>query len=184
MNTSAVERLTLESNLHRALERNEFSLLYQPKIDVTSRSIVGVEALIRWRQPELGLVSPAEFIPLAEETGLIIPIGEWVLRTACAQIRTWRDAGLVPVPIAVNLSAKQFQQQNICDIVTDALREYEVAAALAGARNHRERRDAERGGDQCRASQTESDRGAHRDRRLRHRLFELELPQALSDRFA
>jgi diguanylate cyclase (GGDEF)-like protein/PAS domain S-box-containing protein len=130
MNTSAVQRLTLESNLHKALERDEFSLFYQPKIDVMTRAIVGAEALIRWRHPELGLVSPLEFIPLAEETGLIIPIGEWVLRTACAQIRAWRDAGLTPVPVAINLSAKQFHQQNICESVTHALREFQVEPHL------------------------------------------------------
>jgi EAL domain-containing protein (putative c-di-GMP-specific phosphodiesterase class I) len=128
MHSGAMQKLTLESNLRRALERNEFSLYYQPKIDVESRAIVGVEALIRWRNPELGMVSPADFIPLAEETGLIIPIGEWVLRTACAQIRAWRDAGLTPVPVAVNLSAKQFHQQNICEIVARTLREHDVEA--------------------------------------------------------
>jgi diguanylate cyclase (GGDEF)-like protein/PAS domain S-box-containing protein len=130
MNASAVQKLTLESSLRRALERNEFSLFYQPKIDVNSRSIVGVEALIRWHHPERGLVSPAEFIPVAEETGLIIPIGEWVLRTACAQIRAWLDAGITPVPIAINLSATQFHQQNICELVTAALRDYRVAADM------------------------------------------------------
>jgi len=130
MNASAVETLTFESALRRALERDEFSLFYQPKIDLATRAIVGVEALIRWRNPELGLISPAEFIPLAEETGLIVRIGEWVLRTACAQMRTWGDAGLMPVPIAVNLSAKQFHQQNICELVTSALRDYGVAPHL------------------------------------------------------
>ena len=130
MNTSAVQKLTLESNLHKALERDEFSLYYQPKIDLIHRAIVGVEALIRWRHPELGLVSPADFIPVAEETGLIIQIGDWVLQTACAQIRSWRDAGLTPVPVAINLSAKQFHQQNICESVTRALRVYGVAPHL------------------------------------------------------
>ena len=130
MNTSAVQKLTLESNLHKALERTEFSLFYQPKIDLVDRAVVGVEALIRWRHPELGLVSPAEFIPLAEETGLILAIGDWVLQTACAQIRAWRDAGLTPVPIAINLSAKQFHQQNICESVTRALQVYAVEPHL------------------------------------------------------
>ena len=130
MNASAVKKLTLEAGLHRALERDEFSLLYQPKIDVETRSIVGVEALIRWRHPELGLVSPADFIPVAEETGLIIPIGEWVLRTACAQIRAWCDAGVESVPIAINLSATQFHQQNICEVVTTSLRECGVPAHM------------------------------------------------------
>ncbi len=130
MNASAVQKLTLETSLHRALERNEFSLFYQPKVDVESRSIVGVEALIRWQHPELGVVSPAEFIPVAEETGLIIPIGEWVLRTACAQIRAWLDGGVTPVPVAINLSAKQFHQQNICELVSAALRDYKVSANM------------------------------------------------------
>jgi len=130
MNASAVQKLSLESHLHTALERNEFSVFYQPKINLASRAIVGAEALIRWRHPELGMVSPAEFIPLAEETGLIIPIGQWVLETACAQIRTWREAGLAPVPIAINLSARQFHQHNICEMVSNTLREFEVAAHL------------------------------------------------------
>jgi diguanylate cyclase (GGDEF)-like protein/PAS domain S-box-containing protein len=130
MNASAVERLSLESKLHHALERDEFSLFYQPKIDVKTHRVVGAEALIRWRHPELGLVSPAEFIPLAEETGLIIPIGEWVLRTACAQIREWQQAGLAPVPIAVNISPKQFHQQNIAEVVMRALREHDVNPTL------------------------------------------------------
>ncbi|HEV7803500.1 MAG TPA: EAL domain-containing protein [Burkholderiales bacterium] len=130
MNASAVERLSLESKLHHALERDEFSLFYQPKIDVKTHRVVGAEALIRWRHPELGLVSPAEFIPLAEETGLIIPIGEWVLRTACAQIREWQQAGLAPVPIAVNISPKQFHQQNIAEVVMRALREHDVDPTL------------------------------------------------------
>jgi diguanylate cyclase (GGDEF)-like protein/PAS domain S-box-containing protein len=130
MNASAIEKLALESNLHRALERDEFSLHYQPKVDLSNGGIIGVEALIRWRRPEQGMVSPADFIPLAEETGLIIPIGHWVLRTACAQIRAWQDAGLSAVPIAINLSAKQFHQQNICEMVTDALREFDVPPHL------------------------------------------------------
>ena len=130
MNLSAVERLTLESNLHRALERSEFSLYYQPKVDVANGAIIGVEALIRWRHPELGLVSPADFIPLAEETGLIIPIGEWVLASACGEIRGWLQDGLAAVPIAVNISAKQFQQQDICATVTRVLREYGVPPHL------------------------------------------------------
>ncbi|HUP95871.1 MAG TPA: EAL domain-containing protein [Burkholderiales bacterium] len=130
MNLSAVERLTLEAKLHRALERSEFSLYYQPKIDVATGAIIGVEALMRWRHPELGLVSPGDFIPLAEETGLIIPIGEWVLATACAEIRGWLQDGLAAVPIAVNISAKQFRQQDICATVTRVLREFDVPARL------------------------------------------------------
>jgi diguanylate cyclase (GGDEF)-like protein/PAS domain S-box-containing protein len=130
MNASAVERLSLESKLHRALERSEFSLFYQPKIDVKTGLIVGAEALIRWRHPELGLVSPADFIPLAEETGLIIPIGEWVLQTACAQISAWKQAGLTQVPVAVNISAKQFHQQNLPEVVSRALAMHAVEPHL------------------------------------------------------
>jgi len=130
MNTSAFQEMSLESNLHKALERNEFSLYYQPKIDVKSGSIVGAEALIRWRHPDLGLVSPAQFIPMAEETGLIIPIGEWVLNSACAQLRAWREGGLKPVPVAVNLSARQFHQQNIAATVMRALQDHAVDPRL------------------------------------------------------
>jgi len=130
MNTSAFQKMTLESNLHKALERDEFSLYYQPKIDVASGSTIGVEALIRWRHPDLGLVSPAEFIPMAEESGLIVPIGEWVLDSACAQLRAWQEDGLTPVPVAVNLSAKQFHQQNIAAIVMRALQDHGVDPRL------------------------------------------------------
>jgi diguanylate cyclase (GGDEF)-like protein len=130
MNSSARERLALESDLHRALERNEFTLHYQPKVDLLDGTIVGVEALIRWRHPERGLVSPAQFIPLAEETGLIIALGEWVLQSACAQIREWDDGGHTPVPVAVNISAKQFLQRDIAETVMRALQEHDVPAHL------------------------------------------------------
>jgi EAL domain-containing protein (putative c-di-GMP-specific phosphodiesterase class I) len=93
---------------------------------VKSGSIIGAEALIRWRHPELGLVAPAQFIPMAEESGLIIPIGEWVLISACAQLRAWRNDGLTPVPIAVNLSAKQFHQQNLAAMILRALQDQGV----------------------------------------------------------
>ncbi|MGZ5149184.1 MAG: putative bifunctional diguanylate cyclase/phosphodiesterase [Burkholderiales bacterium] len=130
MNSSALERLALESDLHRALERNEFTLHYQPKIELIGGSIVGVEALIRWRHPERGLVSPVEFIPVAEETGLIIDIGEWVLRSACAQLRAWDQSGHTAVPVAVNISAKQFLQRDIAETVMRALREHGVPPHL------------------------------------------------------
>lgn len=121
MNVRAHERLALENSLRRAIERDEFVLHYQPQIMSDSGVVTGVEALVRWRHPVLGMVSPADFIPLAEETGLIVPIGEWVLRTACAQNRAWRDAGLPPVRVAVNLSARQFLQDDVVQIVADAL---------------------------------------------------------------
>ncbi|MDO8932878.1 MAG: EAL domain-containing protein, partial [Rhodocyclaceae bacterium] len=115
-------RLSLETHLRRALEREEFVLFYQPQVSLDTGRIVGAEALIRWRHGEMGMVSPAQFIPLAEETGLIVPIGEWVLDTACAQIKSWLTAGLPPVGVAVNLSARQFRQKNLVQIVEQSLR--------------------------------------------------------------
>jgi diguanylate cyclase (GGDEF)-like protein len=123
MNAKAVKRLTLENSLRRALERNEFEVYYQPVLDVNTKKIVGMEALLRWHHPDLGLVQPVEFIPLAEDTGMIVPIGEWVLRTACAQSKSWQDAGFAPLALAVNLSARQFQQQNLAEVVARILQE-------------------------------------------------------------
>ena len=117
----SIERLTLESALRRALEREQFSLHYQPKIDMASGQITGVEALLRWAHPELGLVSPAQFIPLAEETGLIVPIGRWVLKEACAQNMAWQRHGLRPVTMAVNLSPRQFADEQLLHDVDEAL---------------------------------------------------------------
>jgi EAL domain-containing protein (putative c-di-GMP-specific phosphodiesterase class I) len=130
MNQSAVERLALETKLHRALERSEFSLYYQPKVEVPTGAVTGVEALIRWSDPELGLVSPGEFIPLAEETGLIIPIGEWVLRQVCAELAAWRASGIATVPVAVNISPRQFHQRDIAGMVKRALREFDIPPHL------------------------------------------------------
>ncbi|HWZ49737.1 MAG TPA: EAL domain-containing protein [Herbaspirillum sp.] len=123
MNEQALERLQIESNLRRALERGEFILHYQPKIDVASGRIAGMEALIRWSHPQLGMVPPGRFIGLAEETGLIVPIGAWVIRTACAQNRAWQDAGLPPVRISVNLSARQFAQKNLTQSIAAVLQD-------------------------------------------------------------
>jgi EAL domain-containing protein (putative c-di-GMP-specific phosphodiesterase class I) len=108
LNQGANDRFKLESALRRAIERKELELHYQPQVDIASGRIAGAEALLRWRHPERGLVSPAVFIGLAEETGLILPIGDWVLSAACSQQRQWRDAGLPLVPVSVNLSAHQF----------------------------------------------------------------------------
>src|SRR5205814_6408849 len=99
--------------LRRALEREEFTLYYQPKVELGTRKLSGAEALIRWQHPERGLVSPAEFIPVLEETGLIVPVGEWVLRRACEDLKAWQAAGLRPGPVAVNLSARQFRLQDL-----------------------------------------------------------------------
>jgi EAL domain-containing protein (putative c-di-GMP-specific phosphodiesterase class I) len=122
MNERALRRLELENNLRRALEREEFELYYQPKLDTTDGHIIGMEALVRWRHPEIGLISPAEFIPLAEESGLIVPLGEWVLRAACVQSRLWRDKGY-PLSVSVNLSARQFQQHNLLETIKRAIDE-------------------------------------------------------------
>ena len=128
MNATAFERLTLENALHKALERGELVLYYQPKVDVLSRKIIGIEALIRWNHPSRGLVLPAEFISLAEETGLIMPIGEWVLRSACLQSKAWQAAGLPCVPISVNISRRQFDQQNLREVIMKALQDAGLAA--------------------------------------------------------
>ena len=117
------ERLTLETNLRRALERDEFSILYQAKVDLKTGAIAGVEALLRWQNPDLGVVAPALFIPLAEETGLILPIGQWVLRTACAQNMAWQRLGLPALCMAVNLSARQFADEFLLGDIAGVLRE-------------------------------------------------------------
>ncbi|MBR0684732.1 GAF domain-containing protein [Bradyrhizobium manausense] len=119
--TQSIERLSLESALRRALEREQFSLNYQPKVDMETGQITGVEALLRWSHPDLGNVSPAQFIPLAEETGLIVPIGRWVLNEACAQAMAWQRRGLLPLSMAVNLSPRQFADEHLLQDVDEAL---------------------------------------------------------------
>jgi diguanylate cyclase (GGDEF)-like protein/PAS domain S-box-containing protein len=130
MDTHTFERLALESSLRRALERNEFQLHYQAKMDLRTGRMTGMEALIRWVHPDLGMVSPAQFIPLAEETGLIVPIGKWVLRTACLQNKAWQDAGLPPLPIAVNLSARQFIDENLLSDIAAIIDETRMDAGF------------------------------------------------------
>ena len=121
MNAHALERLTLENQLRRAVERNEFVLYYQPKVEVSTGRITGAEALVRWKHPEQGIVSPAKFIPIAEETGLIVEIGQWVLRSACAQIQAWTQKGLPPLSVSVNVSSAQFKQRKVWHAVRGAL---------------------------------------------------------------
>ncbi|MEZ5976373.1 MAG: EAL domain-containing protein, partial [Planctomycetota bacterium] len=123
----AFERLTLEDSLYNALRNNEFRVHYQPRVDAHTKEILGVEALVRWVHPQLGMVSPAQFIPLAEETGLIVPIGEWVLREACRQNQAWRNAGYKPIRVSVNLSPVQFRDTNLNEVVDSALQESGLA---------------------------------------------------------
>jgi diguanylate cyclase (GGDEF)-like protein/PAS domain S-box-containing protein len=124
------EKLSLEGKLRRALERGEFWLAYQPKVSIASGHIVGAEALVRWQSPDLGLVPPSRFIPLAEETGLIVAIGEWVLQAACKQARAWQDAGLPPLQVSVNLSPRQFRQKVLMEKIEAALRDSRLDAAF------------------------------------------------------
>ncbi|MBA2690083.1 MAG: EAL domain-containing protein [Burkholderiales bacterium] len=126
MNERAVERQELDIDLRLALERQEFELMFQPKASLTSGEITGCEALLRWRHPSRGILAPAAFIPVLEDSGLIVPVGEWAINAACRQIRAWQQAGLAAVPIAVNLSAKQFQHQDITAIVDKAVREFGI----------------------------------------------------------
>jgi diguanylate cyclase (GGDEF)-like protein/PAS domain S-box-containing protein len=128
LNAQMQERLAIEHGLRVALQRSELHLVYQPKIDLLSRRIIGVEALVRWHHPSLGPISPERFIPIAEETGLIVPIGEWVLRTACQKIRDWRDQG-IELPVAVNLSARQFRQRNLAQTINAILSETGIPPA-------------------------------------------------------
>jgi diguanylate cyclase (GGDEF)-like protein/PAS domain S-box-containing protein len=122
-NVHSFERLALETSLRNALERGEFLLHFQPKLDLRTERITGIEALVRWQHPELGLVPPGQFIPLAEETGLIVPLGKWVLRTACAQNVLWQREGLPAVIMAVNISARQFADESLLGDIESALKD-------------------------------------------------------------
>lgn len=123
MNAAAVERIRLENRLHRALEDGSFELQYQPQVDAKTKEFVCVEALVRLKGEDGSLISPFEFIPLAEQTGLIVPIGEWVLRTACAQVMAWRERGLKPIRVAVNLSMRQFKDAELVKTISGILKE-------------------------------------------------------------
>jgi diguanylate cyclase (GGDEF)-like protein/PAS domain S-box-containing protein len=130
MNVKVNERLSMEGHLRRALEKDEFTLHYQPIVETASGRIVGAEALLRWNHPEEGMIAPARFIPVAEETGLIIPIGEWVLDQTCRQARQWRDEGAHALGLAVNLSARQFRQRDLADSVGRALQRHGLDAGV------------------------------------------------------
>lgn len=121
------EKLKIQNELYKALEAEQFILYYQPKIDIASKQLVGVEALLRWQHPK-GMVPPMKFISILEETGLIIPIGEWILREACRQNKSWQDQGYPPISISVNLSTRQFYQQNLISMVSSILAETGMSA--------------------------------------------------------
>jgi EAL domain-containing protein (putative c-di-GMP-specific phosphodiesterase class I) len=123
MNARALERLTMEADLRRAIENGELRLHYQPQIDLSTNQILGAEALIRWQHPKLGLLSPAKFIPMAEETDLIFPLGEWCLTEACRQLISWKQTGLIGLRVSVNVSPNQFHQKNFVETVAQALAE-------------------------------------------------------------
>ena len=182
MNVRAVERQSIEESLRRALERQEFALHYQPKINLRTGAITGAEALIRWTHPTRGPVSPAQFIPVAEDCGLILPIGNWVLREACKQARAWVDAGLPATTMAVNVSAMEFRDENFLEGVFAILDEtgLDPRSSRAGA-------DRERSHEACRVHgihppSPEGKRGAGGGRRLRHGLLQLELSAKVSGR--
>jgi diguanylate cyclase (GGDEF)-like protein len=128
MHASAIKLLQLEADLRRACEREEFKLYYQPIVSLKNWSITGVEALIRWQHPQHGLIPPLEFIPLAEETGLIIPIGEWVLKNACTQNKKWHDAGFHQLRIDINFSARQFQNGDVLEIIQKIIQDTGIEA--------------------------------------------------------
>src|SRR5882672_9677359 len=130
MNERALQRVQMEVALRRALEREEFRLFYQPKADLVTGKICGFEALLRWQHPDKGMILPGDFIPVLEETGLIVQVGAWVLRTACTQIRAWQEAGLRVPPVSVNLSARQFEQKNLKGVVGQILGDTKVDPSL------------------------------------------------------
>src|SRR5690606_33568526 len=110
-------RIELENDMRKGLEREEFFLEFQPQVSLDSGRVVGMEALVRWNHPRRGVLSPGEFIPVAEDSGLIVPLGEWVLRTACSYNKKWQDDGYTPICVSVNLSMRQFRQHNLADKV-------------------------------------------------------------------
>ena len=127
MSAQALQHLALENSLRQALGREEFMLHYQPQVCIPTGRIVGMEALVRWQHPERGLVSPGAFIPVAENSGLIVPLGEWILRTACSQNMKWQETGMAPLRVSVNLSPRQFRQPNLVEMVDQTLRETGMA---------------------------------------------------------
>ena len=126
MNAPYIEKLSLDTGIHKALENNEFSLVYQPQVNLRSGEIVGIEALLRWEHPEHGAISPSEFIPFAEESGMIIDIGYWVIKSACAEMSRWRIAGLPEVRMSINISARQLMEDDIVSRTISILESYNL----------------------------------------------------------
>ena len=126
MNVPYIENLSLDTGIHKALDNNEFSLVYQPQINLRTGEIVGVEALLRWEHPEHGTISPTEFILFAEESGLIVDIGKWVIKTACAELSRWRIAGLPEIRMSINVSARQLMEDDIVQNILDSLKDYDI----------------------------------------------------------
>jgi EAL domain-containing protein (putative c-di-GMP-specific phosphodiesterase class I) len=130
MNVAAARHFDLETSLRGALERGEFTLFYQPIVCTSGRGVKAMEVLLRWRRPGHGLVGPDDFIPMLEENGLIVPVGEWVIRAACEQAVAWREAGLPPVPLAVNLSARQFMHRGLVEAIRRIVTETGIEPAM------------------------------------------------------
>ena len=184
MDADARSRAGLIAALRRGLERNEFHVVYQPKLSLVENRVTGVEALLRWNSEELGSVSPATFIPLAEETGLIVPIGEYVLNAACAQLRRWHDQGFTRLKIAVNLSMLQLLRAELTVRLRQILDTHGLRAGAPRTRADRDHGHGQRRAIGAHAERTQGDRRHAGDRRFRHRLFVAELPQAAADRHA
>src|SRR3546814_727623 len=134
MHYKSSTRLTLEGELRDALEQGQFELCYQPQVSLTNQRLVGAEALIRWNHPQKGVMLPTEFIPMAEDTGLIVPIGEWVMRTACEDVRLWHEQRYRPIRLSVNLSGRQFREDRQIDLVTPILPETQGNPDMLGFR--------------------------------------------------
>ena len=172
MNASVEQKLVLLEGLRNALDDQQFSLLYQPKVDLRSGLIFGVEALIRWHHPEHGMIAPQRFIGLAEESGLIVAIGDWVLQTACRQNMAWRAAGLAPINMSVNVSPRQFEDKRLVERVAQALGRQRAAGRIARTGSDREPDHARPGASGRQDGRTEGDGRVAVDRRFRHRLLE------------
>ena len=165
------KRLDIQAEMRRALERSEFRLHYQPQVNLSARRVAGVEALLRWEHPQRGLVAPAEFIPEAEESGLIVMIGEWVIEESCRQLASWRQAGACDEDLlmSVNLSARQLGDRRLLDVVQNSLDRHEHFPGPAVPRDHREHRLGQPRARQSHAAPDQGTRDDARARRFRHR---------------